>query len=158
MFALAYRLMGGNRAAAEDAVQDALIKLWTNAPRYEPRGKVEAYASTIVHHCCMDIHRRNAHGLDELGDDLPSHAPSAAQDYLAQQRHTQLMSGINTLPERQRTALLLAYFGDTSNRQIAQTLQISEKAVESLLVRARRTLAQVLPADLHHDLLEGEQG
>lgn len=147
MFALAYRLMGYNRAAAEDAVQDALIKLWVNAPKWQPTGRVEAYVSTIVHHCCMDLHRKNR-ANDELPEDTPSLADGAGKTVFARERHGIIMRSINDLPERQRDALLLAYFGENSNRQIATYLKISEKAVESLLVRARRTLAQTLPSDL----------
>ena len=148
MFALAYRLMGQNRAAAEDAVQDALIKLWTSAPRFQPTGRVEAYASTIVHHCCMDLHRKNHGQTYELDEEAPAAAPTREDTMYAQQRHSMLMDGIETLPERQRTALLLAYFGENSNKEIATYLKVSEGAVESLLVRARRTLAHVLSSEL----------
>jgi RNA polymerase sigma-70 factor, ECF subfamily len=148
MFALAYRLMGHNRAAAEDAVQDALIKIWTTAPNWQPKGRVEGWVSTIVHHCCMDIYRKQ-HVTDELTDTTGVEtSPSAPDEIYARQEKRMLMAGINTLPDRQRQVVLLAYFGETSNREIARTLNISVGAVESLLVRARANLAQNLPAEL----------
>lgn len=150
MFALAYRLLGYNRAAAEDAVQDALIKIWVTAPNWQPTGRVEGWVSTIVHHACIDIYRKG-HETDELTDTMPVFvSPSAPQELYTRERKNILMAGVNTLPDRQRQVVLLAYFGDTSNREIARTLNISVGAVESLLVRARQSLAQTLPDDLKH--------
>ncbi|WP_261402533.1 sigma factor-like helix-turn-helix DNA-binding protein [Chenggangzhangella methanolivorans] len=51
-----------------------------------------------------------------------------------------MRADILTLPERQRAALLLSADGERSNAEIATVLETSEKAVESMLVRARRTL------------------
>lgn len=155
MFALAYRLMNGNRANAEDAVQDALIKLWRSAPRWEARGRVEAYVSTLVHNCCMDLHRA-ARPESELQDDMIETDDHTVARIDRAQRDDVLMRGIKALPDRQRSVLLLAYFGDTPNKQIAHALKISEGAVESLLVRARRNLAATLPPELRVSLGEGE--
>ena len=145
MFALAYRLMSNNAAAAEDAVQDALIKLWVNAPNWRPSGSVAAYAMTIVHHCCMDLHRK-ARPTTEVPETLADHAPRTDDRLIEDEQRNVLMNGINRLPERQKTALLLSYFGEESNRRIGEMLNISEGAVESLLVRARKTLARDLPS------------
>lgn len=155
MFALACRLLNGNRANAEDAVQDALIKLWRSAPRWENRGRVEAYVSTLVHNCCMDLHR-SAKPTSELQDEMAETGENATRTMYLNQRNDLLMQSIKALPDRQRSVLLLAYFGETPNKQIAHALKISEGAVESLLVRARRNLAQTLPPELGHDFREGE--
>lgn len=146
MFALAYRLMGDDATTAEDAVQDALIKIWVNAPRYQPTGRVASWVSTIVHHCCMDLHRK-AKPHVELDPETEWDQMSATQNLYNQERKQKLAAGLHGLPERQRRAVLLSYFGDNSNQQIARMLNVSEGAVESLLVRARRTLARTLPAE-----------
>lgn len=155
MFALSYRLMNGNRANAEDAVQDALIKLWRSAPQWESRGRVEAYVSTLVHNCCMDLHRKTRPST-ELQDDMIDTDENTVSLIDRDQRNDVLMRGIKALPDRQRSVLLLAYFGDTPNKQIAHALKISEGAVESLLVRARRNLAATLPPELRTSLREGD--
>jgi RNA polymerase sigma-70 factor, ECF subfamily len=159
MFALSMRLMNGNRANAEDAVQDALIKLWRSAPRFEfrgeNRGRIEAYVSTLVHNCCMDLHRASKPAT-ELKDEMAETGENVTRDLYLGERNGLLMQGIKALPDRQRSVLLLAYFGDTPNKQIAHALKISEGAVESLLVRARRNLAQKLPVELRHEFREGE--
>lgn len=146
LFALAYRLMGNNAAAAEDAVQDALIKLWTHAPRWQPTGTVLSYALTVVHHCCMDIHRKRK-VTTELQDYMPDDTEPVLERLADDQERSVLIKGINRLPERQKMAVLLSYFSDESNRRIGEIMNISEGAVESLLVRARKTLARDLPPE-----------
>jgi RNA polymerase sigma-70 factor (ECF subfamily) len=147
MFALAYRLMGNNAAAAEDAVQDALIKLWMNAPRWQPTGTVLSYALTVVHHCCMDLHRKHK-VTSELQDTVCDGAELVVDRMVENEQRVLLMAGIDRLPERQKTAVLLSYFSNESNRKIGEAMNISEGAVESLLVRARKTLARDLPSEL----------
>lgn len=156
LFGLAYRLMNNDASAAEDAVQDTLIKLWTSAPNWKPTGKVEAYVMTILHHTCMDLHRKTRKTV-VIPDDLVSPDQNATDHLIKQDQHKQLLTGIDTLPERQRTAVLLSYFGEESNRRIADILKISEGAVESLLVRARKTLARELPQDLRQIAQKGEE-
>lgn len=143
MFGLAYRLMGGDAASAEDAVQDALIKIWTAAPNWRPTGKVESYVLTIVHRCCMDVYRKRRVTMD-VPDTMADAAPSVEETMMDTDTRRAVMTQIDRLPERQRAAVLMSYFEGYSNRQIAGTLAVSEQAVESLLVRARRTLGQTL--------------
>lgn len=143
MFALAYRLMGNDRSAAEDAVQDAMIKWWTAAPNWQPTGQVQSYVLTIVHRCCMDLYRKRR-PTTEVPDDLVDPTVTVVDRLEHEDRRQTVMSHIDRLPERQRAAVLMSYFEGSSNRQIAATLAVSEQAVESLLVRARRTLGQTL--------------
>ncbi len=143
MFGLAYRLMGGDAAAAEDAVQDALIKWWTAAPNWRPTGKIESYVLTIVHRCCMDVYRKRR-VTTEVPDTMADQAPSVEATMIDNDTRQTVMTQIDQLPERQRAAVLMSYFEGHSNRQIADHLAVSEQAVESLLVRARRTLGQTL--------------
>lgn len=153
MFALAYRLMGNNASQAEDAVQDALIKLWVNAPRWQPTGTVLSYALTVVHHCCMDLHRKRKE-TSELSDYISDNADPVVDQLIVSEERTVLMNQIGKLPDRQKTAVLLSYFGDESNRKIGEIMNISEGAVESLLVRARKTLARDLPQTMRETLID----
>lgn len=149
LFSIAYHLMNRDVAAAEDAVQDTLIKLWAHAPLWRPTGKASAYITTILHHTCMDLHRK-AKPTSEVPETLADdRVQNVVDQMIANDQHRLLMQGINDLPDRQRTAVLLSYFGNESNRHIGETLNITEGAVESLLVRARRTLARDLPTELH---------
>jgi RNA polymerase sigma-70 factor (ECF subfamily) len=149
LYGLAFRLMNGDRAAAEDALQNALIKWWVAAPRYQARGSVVAYAMTIVHHCCMDLHRANR-PTSGMVETLASPEVSAETAIDEREQHQALLDRVARLPERQRSAVVWSYFGGISNRAIGSMMNVSEGAVESLLVRARRTLAHDL-RDRHED-------
>ena len=74
--AVAWRLTG-NRADAEDVVQEAFCRLWQHAPRFEPRASVSTWFLTIVRNLCMDRFRRSRPQADEtemdaLADDRPT--------------------------------------------------------------------------------------
>lgn len=147
MFHLAYRLCGYQRSIAEDIVQEAMIKLWRAAPNWQPTGSVEAYASRIVYNCCMDFHRQNRI-TDELPDEIPQEDTILNSLIDKQQRHI-LLQAINTLPARQREAILLYYMGEHTQHHVAHMLGTTEKSIERLLARGRQTLRKTLPATVH---------
>lgn len=143
MFGLAYRIMNNSASAAEDVVQESLIKLWVGAPNWRPGGSVAAYILTITHHAAIDALRQQK-TTTQLSPELPIDAPSSEKSLIERDAKTAIAQGLSRLPDRQRQAVLLSYFGDHSNRHIGATLKITESAVESLLARARRTLAREL--------------
>lgn len=146
MYHLAYRLCGYQRSVAEDIVQEALIKLWRSAPNWQPTGSVEAYASRIVYTCCMDFHRQNRI-TDEIPDEIPQEDMILNSLIDKQHRHI-LLQAINTLPARQREAILLYYMGEHSQNHVAKMLGTTEKSIERLLARGRQKLRDTLPATL----------
>lgn len=145
MFQLAYRLCGYQLGPAEDAVQEALVKLWRIAPNWQPTGSVQAYASRLVYTCCMDIHRQNR-PTEELTDDHHHEPDTILDTILNQQQRKMLLTAIHQLPTRQKDAVLLHYMGEHSQRQAATLLGTTEKGIERLLARARKHLRDVLPA------------
>ena len=146
MFRVAARLMGHNKAQAEDAVQEALIKLWRHAPNWQPTGSVEAYASRLVYTCCMDIYRRQK-PTDQIPEDLAVN-DDVLDKLVSKQQRTQLLSAIEKLPKNQREAVLLFYMNEHSQRSVASMMGTTEKAVERLLARARKNLHGLLPATI----------
>ncbi len=153
MHGLAARLVGGNAAQAKDIAQEALIKLWQQAPKWQSGGSVSAFASRLVYTIAMDHHRRNhvTTSLDESAMEIP--APETVTDGIAQnQSRTLHLGAMAQLPERQQQAVTLAYFHEYRAQDIATALGTTEKAVESLLVRARKSLAELLPANLSQTL------
>ena len=146
MFNLAYRLLGTRRSQAEDAVQEALLKLWRTAPNWRPDAPVTAYASRLVYTSCMDIHRKQK-PTEELPEELA--APDTILDEMvAQNQRRVLLTTVDKLPDRQRQAILLHYMGEHSQRDVASILGTTEKAVERLLARARINLRELLPISL----------
>lgn len=147
--ALAHRFTG-SAAEAEDIVQEAFWRVWGAAGRWRPSGaRFSTWMHRIVVNLCVDRERRQrirrlipfADAFDPPSEDAdPEHALSDRDEYAA------VRADILELPSRQRAALLLSAGGERSNAEIAAMLDTSEKAVESMLVRARRTLRAKLSA------------
>ena len=138
-FGLAYRLLSGDRAQAEDVVQEMLIKLWTTAPRWQPTGSVMGYAHRLTYTTAMDALRKLKPTVDAEVEEVG--APETATDKVFnKQRNVVLNDVLKELPERQRMAVLLTYVQEYSQKEVAEQMDTTVKAVESLLVRAKRTL------------------
>lgn len=151
MHGLAARLTDGNAAIAQDVVQEVLIKLWQQAPRWQSGGSVAAFASRLVYTTAMDHHRRKGHTVslsDDNAPEIPEPETVTGRIQQSQTRH-QLLGALSQLPERQQQAVALAYFHEYRAQDIATALGTTEKAVESLLVRARKSLATLLPGSLN---------
>lgn len=141
--ALAHRFTG-SASEAEDIVQEAFWRVWRSAARWTPGGaKLSTWLHRIVVNLCVDRARRAkirnwlpfADAFDPPSDEAdPEHSLSDRDEIAA------VRADILELPERQRAALLLSADGERSNADIAIVLETTEKAVESMLVRARRTL------------------
>ncbi len=148
MIALAQR-MTGNANDADDIVQDAFLKVWLSAPSWR-RG--EAMFSTwlyrVVLNLCIDRHRqRSLSSLDEMNEENgdAGHCVSEGLDQvLIHQRHAMIVRAMSDLPEKQRTALSLYYFAETTAPQATKILLLSTSAFESLLFRGKRALMKIL--------------
>lgn len=144
MFRLAMRLLQSRRDLAEDAVQNALIKLWQTAPQWEPRAPLRAYVSRLLYTAAIDQHRRNKPHA-ELEDEAYTDPSASAFDLLAAgQTRKNVLAALDTLNARQREAVLLYYMQEHPQKQVATILQTTEKGVERLLAKARKKLVTVL--------------
>lgn len=140
VFSLALRITG-SRADAEDAAQEAFARVWRKAPDWQ---KGEARFSTwlyrVTMNLCIDTRRRPR--AEQLDPDLPLADPgdSAVDLLIDRERQAQVKVAIAELPERQREAMSLCYTLGLSNAAAAEIMEISVKAYESLLVRAKRDI------------------
>jgi RNA polymerase sigma-70 factor (ECF subfamily) len=143
-YAHAWR-MTGNRAEAEDSVQDAFLKLWRSPDSFDAeRGvKFTTWFYRVVTNATIDRQRRKREtpGSDML-DLMPSGAPRQDKVLQDQDRDTALETAIQALPERQRAALNLCFYEGVSNAEAADILGVKVKALESLLMRAKKTLKE----------------
>ncbi|GLK77549.1 RNA polymerase sigma factor [Methylopila jiangsuensis] len=141
--AVAHRFTG-SAAEAEDIVQEAFWRVWRSADRWAPGGaRFSTWLHRVVVNLCVDHDRRKRiRRFLPFADlfDPPADDPGPAREAEARGEIAAVRADILALPARQRAALLLAADGERSNAEIAATLGASEKAVESMLVRARRTL------------------
>ncbi|NOR64216.1 MAG: RNA polymerase sigma factor [Rhodobacteraceae bacterium] len=144
IFAHAYRLLQ-DKAEAEDVAQDAMLKLWKVAPNWrEGEAKISTWLYRVTANAATDrLRKRRTVGL-EAAPEQEDTAPSVEAGLIANDRQTALRAAMDALPERQRHALVLRHFEELSNPEIASALETSVEAVESLLGRARRALADKL--------------
>jgi len=144
VFAHAYRILQ-DKAEAEDVAQEAMLKLWKMAPNWrEGEAKVSTWLYRVTANAATDrIRKRRTVGL-EAAPEQEDTAPSVEDGMIADDRQNALHEAMSTLPERQRNALVLRHFEELSNPEIASALETSVEAVESLLGRARRALADRL--------------
>lgn len=144
---LASRVLG-NTSAAEDIAQQAFIRVWQHAGNFEDPEKKGARFSTwlyrIVVNLCIDEKRKRK--FDNI-EDLPELVDGAldAEKALRQKEQAiRVREALQQLPERQRMAFVLCFYEGYSNKEAADMMGIGLKAVESLLVRARKFLREAL--------------
>lgn len=138
----------GDRAEAEDVVQEAMLRLWRMAPDWRPgEAQVSTWLYRVVSNLCLDRKRvqkrRPAVTLDDAPD-LAATGPDAVTRMMQDQRMAALNDALATLPERQRQAVVLRHIEGLANPEIALVLDIGVEAVESLTARGKRTLTAAL--------------
>lgn len=145
-FAVAFRMLA-DRAEAEDVAQEALLRLWKIAPDWR-RG--EAQVSTWLYRVTFNLSADVLRKRKRVGvalDDAPEPVDEAkppAERMLDHARAAALQEALGTLPDRQRQAVVLRHIEGLGNPEIAQVMDISVEAVESLTARGKRALAAVL--------------
>jgi RNA polymerase sigma-70 factor (ECF subfamily) len=132
----------GDASEAEDITQEAFVRFLRAVSRYRPEAALRTYLLSIARNLCMDHIRKKR---PELMDHLPEKATTNTplDDMERAEFMRQLIKAVQGLPENQRTAILLRHDHDMRYDEIAETMDLSVSAVESLLVRARRTLREV---------------
>ncbi|ARE39622.1 RNA polymerase sigma-70 factor, ECF family [Rhodovulum sp. P5] len=135
----------GDRAEAEDVAQEAMLRLWRVAPDWRVgEAKVTTWLYRVVTNLCTDrLRRRRGQGLDEVPEP-PDDAPGAEARLQQAARVDALQQALGTLPARQRQAVVLRHVEGLANPEIAEIMEISTEAVESLTARGKRALAAAL--------------
>ena len=150
MLGVARRILG-NAAEAEDVVQEAMLRVWTHAPRWQPLALFRTWLSRVVVNLCLDRKRKAPWVELEAAGEIADPAPLAGESAEAAKRERLLAAAIADLPDRQRAAIVLSYTEGMSNAQVAEILNTTVSAVETLLVRGkqnlRRALATVIDGD-----------
>ncbi len=141
----------GSRSEAEDVSQDVFVTLWQKAGEWQPsRGKLSTWLFQITRNAALNYQQRTRsreqHWHDEPPE-VPSSDAGPEQTAIADDDQRQLDDAIAALPEQQRSALILVVREGLSNREAATALDCSVKALEALLVRARRQLRSTLNTD-----------
>lgn len=125
---------------AEDAVQEALIKVWKRREQWDKIENLEAWMLTIVRNIAIDMTRKNATQQTVPIDFEPS---VASHDQLQESERVEIVRQLmNSLPEKQRTAMQLRDFEGKTYREIATIMDITEEQVKVNIYRARQFIKQ----------------
>jgi RNA polymerase sigma factor (sigma-70 family) len=137
---IAYRMLA-DASEAEDIAQEAMLRLWQYADRWQAGGPgVAAWLTRVATNACLDRLRRRRFASDEAVPERADDSPLA--DTMMEQDEVQqaVADCIEALPDRQRAAIILTYYEEQQNRMAAEILAMQIKAFESLLLRARTAL------------------
>jgi RNA polymerase sigma-70 factor (ECF subfamily) len=148
VFGLARRVTASS-AQAQEITQEVFVYLWQNPDRFDAeRGTLRAFLGAVTHRRAVDEVRRNSRRAareDRVGSD-PGYAQmlDIGDDLERSQTAERVRAAVSSLPDEQREAVLLAYFGGCTFRQVAERLGILEGTAKSRLRLGLDKLAVLL--------------
>jgi len=157
-----YRFIG-NRAEAEELAQEVFLKVYNSAQKYKPKAKFSTWLYKIVTNLCLnDLRRKRLEilSLDDLAEEIPPTPPLSKRgkrgdfidarqippDIALERKELVLRvkKSVESLPEKQRMALILREYDGLSYKEIAEVMGCSVASVQSRLQRAKATLKEKL--------------
>jgi RNA polymerase sigma-70 factor (ECF subfamily) len=143
-YAIALRIVG-NAADAEDVVQDTMLKIWSHRGRWQHgRAKFSTWLYRVISNRCIDLRRKPRNENVETVPEVADGQPGAVEIIERNELNGMLELAMQRLPEQQRIAVIFSYHESMSNGEIAQVMDTTVAAVESLLKRGRQQLRQLL--------------
>jgi RNA polymerase sigma factor (sigma-70 family) len=148
-YSLARRILT-EETLAQDVVQEVFLSLWRNAARFDAgRGTVATYLLSMTHHRAVDVVRREENlrrwRTSEEGLELePDPGPRVEEEVEASERRAQVRAALGELPAAQREALLLAYFGGYTQREVAALVGVPLGTVKTRMAAGMRKMRAAL--------------
>ena len=154
VYNLCFRILG-EPETAEDAAQETFLRAYQHINRYDRKRPFATWLLSIAAHYCIDCLRRRKFSTtsidqdeDENGLELPDmDVPNPEAELIHSQQKEQMQGLLKKLDSMDRAAIILRYWNDCSELEIAQTLNLTVSAVKSRLHRARRELAGLWQAE-----------
>jgi RNA polymerase sigma-70 factor (sigma-E family) len=141
-------VMIGDRQAAEDIVQEAFCGLFRRWAHLADQDKALSYVrSSALNGCRSELRRRIRNERRATRDTVPADVESAEYAALVGEEHREVLAALRRLPARQREALVLRFYLDLSEPQVAATMGISQGTVKSTTSRALTALGRLLEED-----------
>ena len=139
-------ILGAGSAEADEIVQEAMLRLWRQADTWQPDGRISAWLHRVAYRLAIDTLRRRRPTVEiETVEDFVADGAAAPDERLIRVENLRaLRAAMESLPERQRTAIVLCHFQGLAQAEAAAVLDVSEDAYESLLARGRRRLRAIL--------------
>jgi RNA polymerase sigma-70 factor (ECF subfamily) len=148
-YGIAYRVLRDERLA-EDAVQEAFLAVWRSAASFRAeRAKASTWVVTLVHRRAVDIVRREERRRTEplepaAGHDAPDPAGSAEDEAWLGFERARVLEALAALPDAQREALELAYYGGYSQAELAERLGVPLGTIKSRMFAGLSRLRELL--------------
>jgi len=153
VFNLCYRMLG-EPESAEDAAQESFLRAYQNLTRYDRQRPFATWLLSIAAHYCIDRLRKKRFvifSMDVEGenDEAPMELPDPGainpeQEVVRYEEQTQIQAALKMLDATDRAAVILRYWYDFSEVEIAETLKLTVSAVKSRLHRARKAVARII--------------
>ena len=145
VYNLCYRMLG-NEQEAEDGAQETFWRAYQNIQRFDPQRSFITWLLSIAAHYCIDESRKRRNtniDLELLPEDSLTDATPLPEKMAAMSEEQRLLHGLlGQLSKPDRSAVILRYWYDFSEEEIARSLSLTVSAVKSRLHRARLQLAQ----------------
>ncbi len=148
VYNLCYRMLG-EPELAEDAAQETFLRAFQHLHRYDSKRPFATWLLSIAAHYCIDRLRRRKFSMISIDEDeedggfeLPdADAPNPESEMIHGEQRARMQGLLKRLDSVDRAAIVLRYWNDCSEAEIAETLHLTVSAVKSRLHRARRELA-----------------
>ena len=152
-YGLALRVLR-DESLAEDAVQEAFLAIWRGASRFIPeRAKASTWIMTLVHRRAVDLvrreERRRAEPLPEIEADAGG--PSAAETAWLRLERERVQAALAKLPDQQREAIELAYYGGFTQSELAERLGEPLGTIKSRMFAGLARLRELLDTSIDGD-------
>lgn len=143
LFAVCLRVLG-QRAAAEDIMQDAYVKIWKNAGRYQATGHSPmSWLITIARNTAIDRLRTQRHD-HETGDYLPASGPTPEQSAVAASQARRIVQCLDELDADRRRAIKGAYLGGESYKDLSERFDVPLNTMRTWLRRGLAALRECM--------------
>jgi RNA polymerase sigma-70 factor (ECF subfamily) len=148
-YSLARRILT-EETLAQDVVQEVFLSLWRNAGRFDAgRGTVATYLLSMTHHRAVDVVRREENlrrwRTSDEGLELEPDPKARVEDEVeASERRAEVRAALSVLPPAQREALLLAYFGGYTQREVAALMGVPLGTVKTRMAAGMRKMKEAL--------------
>ena len=148
-YSLARRILT-EKTLAQDVVQEVFLSLWRDARRFDAgRGTVATYLLSMTHHRAVDVVRREENlrrwRTSDEGLELEADPKVRVEDeVLTSERRAEVRAALGELPAAQREALLLAYFGGYTQREVAALVGVPLGTVKTRMAAGMRKMREAL--------------
>jgi RNA polymerase sigma factor (sigma-70 family) len=145
-YGLAYRILR-DQALAEDAVQEGFLAVWRSAQGYQrERSKAATWILTLVHRRAVDLVRREDRRRTEALDEAQEPASESVDEQAGlRDRRVAVQAALQQLPEDQRHALELAYYGGYTQSELAERLGVPLGTIKSRMFAGLNRLRELVP-------------